>query len=119
MWHYFSLFVHVYIYIYIYTHTVAHVCIHVYMYEQLPDGEYTLYLYQTEPLGEVVDDSLIASMFRIENDATLPQRQDGISDFFYGDVPPVVALHWIHIQQIAFGCNLFLLIAACILKSLC
>jgi hypothetical protein len=51
---------------------------------QVPDGDFILYLYQTEQLSEVVADSIISTSFRIEDVETVPDRSEDVSDFFYG-----------------------------------
>jgi hypothetical protein len=52
---------------------------------QVPDGPLHLWLYQTESLVDSLDEGLIASTFRIQDDSTVPQRDDSVSDFFYGE----------------------------------
>jgi hypothetical protein len=52
--------------------------------QQVPDGALHLWLYQTEALAEVIDESVIATTFRIKDESTIPRRDDSISDYFYG-----------------------------------
>jgi hypothetical protein len=69
---------YVYIYIYPCAYADTYVC------KQVPDGEYILYLYQTESIADLVDETAIADVFRIENISLIPERDDSITDFFYG-----------------------------------
>jgi hypothetical protein len=55
---------------------------------QVPDGKYILYLYQTESIADVVDETSISSTFRIEDISMIPERDDRISDFYYGKKAP-------------------------------
>jgi hypothetical protein len=68
--------------IYIYTHT--YIITYINIYGQVPDGKYTLLLYQTESISDVVDETAISSMYRIEDISGIPDREEGISDFYYG-----------------------------------
>jgi hypothetical protein len=51
---------------------------------QVPDGNYIFHLYQTESIAEIVDETTIGSIFRIEDVTTIPERDESISDFYYG-----------------------------------
>ncbi len=72
----------VYIYIYIYIYACIYIYIHTYW--QVPDGKYTLYLYQTESISDVVDETTVSSIYKIEDVSGIPDRDDSISDFYYG-----------------------------------
>jgi hypothetical protein len=37
-----------------------------------------------ESVAEVVDETAVSSIFRIEDLGTIPERGDNISDFYYG-----------------------------------
>ena len=56
----------------------------------MPDGKYMLYLYQTETVAELVDESVISATFRIPGTSSIPERVDGISDFYYGEPSAVL-----------------------------
>ncbi len=75
-------------YIYTHTNTQTYFDLTSSFYAQVPDGKFTLHLYQTEQLSEVVDDSLITTTFRIPEAqaSAVPPRAEGISDFYYGTV---------------------------------
>jgi hypothetical protein len=53
---------------------------------QVPDGTLRLWLYQTEALAEVMDETVIGTTFRIKDESTIPARDDSISDYFYGKI---------------------------------
>eukprot|EP00282_Hemiselmis_andersenii_P034297 CAMPEP_0169474338 /NCGR_PEP_ID=MMETSP1042-20121227/26204_1 /TAXON_ID=464988 /ORGANISM="Hemiselmis andersenii, Strain CCMP1180" /LENGTH=378 /DNA_ID=CAMNT_0009588363 /DNA_START=27 /DNA_END=1160 /DNA_ORIENTATION=- len=56
----------------------------------VPDGHFELRLYQTISLAKTIGD--VSDVFKVSDEATLPSRSSGISDFFYGDKAEVLAV---------------------------